>query len=173
MQRRHLLKNGALASCLLAIRPHTFFPSAPQERTGSNPPYLAPQLIRKFIKAAHRDMETVKALLKEYPTLLNAAYDWKGGDFETALGAASHVGHKVMAQYLMDQGAQFNIFTACLFGRMDIVKPVLDFSPDTLYAKGPHGFTLLHHAKRGGDEALEVKEYLLRLGAKEMKVLLY
>jgi hypothetical protein len=32
---------------------------------------------------------------------------------------------------------------------------------------------LLHHAEKGGEEALEVKEYLLSLGAKETKVALY
>lgn len=35
------------------------------------------------------------------------------------------------------------------------------------------GFTLLHHAEKGGEEALEVKEYLLALGAKETKIPLY
>ena len=95
------------------------------------------------------------------------------GDFETGLGAASHVGHKELAQYLLDKGAQANIFTACLFGKIEIVKPMLTAFPKTLNAKGPHGFTLLHHAERGGEEALEVKEYLISLGARETKVPLY
>jgi hypothetical protein len=76
-------------------------------------------------------------------------------------------------QYFLDQGAQANIFTAALFGRMDIIKPMLDFSPSILNAKGPHGFTLLHHANKGGEEALEVKDYLMFLGAKETKIPLY
>ena len=50
---------------------------------------------------------------------------------------------------------------------------MLDFSPTTLYAKGPHGLTLLHHATKGGDEALEVKEYLESLGATKTHVPLY
>ena len=56
---------------------------------------------------------------------------------------------------------------------MDIIKPMLDFFPHALHSKGPHGFTLLHHAQRGGEEALEVKEYLESLGAKETKIPLY
>jgi hypothetical protein len=50
---------------------------------------------------------------------------------------------------------------------------MLDFSPRILNAKGPHGFTLLHHANKGGEEALEVKDYLMFLGAKETKIPLY
>ena len=134
---------------------------------------LDPKTVQEFVGAAHRDMDTVKGLLEEYPTLLNAAHDWKKGDFETALGAASHVGYKELAQYLIDQGAQTNIFTACLFGKINIVKPILEAFPQTLHAKGPHGFTLLHHAERGGDEAVAVKEYLKYLGAKETKIALY
>jgi hypothetical protein len=136
-------------------------------------PQLDRTLVKEFVGAAHRDKDKVTALLAEHPTLLNAAHDWKYGDYETALGAASHVGYKELAQFLIDQGAQANIFTAALFGRIEVLRPMLDFFPSALYALGPHGFTLLHHAERGGDEALEVKEYLLRLGAKETQVALY
>lgn len=51
--------------------------------------------------------------------------------------------------------------------------PLLEAFPFTLHAKGPHGFTLLHHAIRGGDEALEVKAYLESLGTVETKLPLY
>lgn len=139
----------------------------------NNDPQLDKELVQEFVGAGHRDMDKVKSLLEEHPTLLNAAHDWKFGDFETCLGAASHVGFKELAQWLIDQGAQANIFTAALFGRMDIIKPMIDFFPSALNAKGPHGFTLLHHAQKGGEEALEVKEYLESLGAKETKVKLY
>ena len=56
---------------------------------------------------------------------------------------------------------------------LEIVKPMLTAFPTAINALGPHGFTLLHHAEKGGDEALEVKEYLVSLGAKEKKVALY
>ncbi|MCB0547486.1 MAG: hypothetical protein KDD19_07840 [Phaeodactylibacter sp.] len=29
-----------------------------------------------------------------------------------------------------------------------------------LYTKGPHGLSLMHHAKKGGEEALAVVEWL-------------
>jgi hypothetical protein len=136
-------------------------------------PKLNTELVQTFVGKAHSDMDTVKGMLEEYPTLLNAAHDWKYGDFETTLGAASHVGYKELAQYLLDKGAQANIFTAALFGKIEIVKPMLEAFPNTLHAKGPHGFTLLHHAEKGGNEALAVVEYLKSKGASERKVNLY
>jgi len=136
-------------------------------------PQLDKKLVREFVGASHRDMDKVTELLEEYPTLLNAAHDWKYGDFETGLGATSHVGYKELVQYFLDKGAQANIFTACLFGKIEIVKPMISAFPNTLHAKGPHGFTLLHHADKGGEEALEVKDYLVSLGAADRKVALY
>lgn len=134
---------------------------------------LSRQLVQEFVGASHRDMDKVVQMLEEHPTLLNAAHDWKFGDFETGLGAASHVGYKDLALYFLKKGAQANIFTACLFGRLEVVKPMLEAFPEVLHAKGPHGFTLLHHAEKGGEEALAVKEYLLSLGASETKIALY
>lgn len=131
------------------------------------------KIVKEFVGAGHGKVDIVKSLLAEYPNLINTAHDWNNGDFETALGAASHVGHKELAQWLIDHGAQANIFTAALFGKMDILKPMLDFFPKALHSYGPHGFTLLHHANKGGEEALEVKEYLMALGAKETKVSLF
>jgi ankyrin repeat protein len=136
-------------------------------------PKLDKTLVEKFVGAGHGKMDVVKELLEEHPTLLNAAHDWRGGDFETALGAASHVGYKDLAQFLINEGAQTNLFTAALFGKLNIIKPVLEFFPKSLHAKGPHGYTLLHHAIKGGEEAADVVEYLQSLGAKETKVPLY
>ncbi|MDD7887265.1 hypothetical protein PQO00_14780 [Flavivirga sp. 57AJ16] len=136
-------------------------------------PQLDKALVEKFVGASHGKFDIVKELLEEYPTLLNAAHDWRRGDFETGLGAASHVGNKEMAQYFLDHGTQANIFTAALFGKLDIIKPMMRFSPSLINVKGPHCFTLLHHAEKGGDDALEVKDYLLSLGLKEMRIPLY
>lgn len=137
------------------------------------PQQLDRAVVEEFVRVGHSDMDKVKQMLEETPTLLNAAHDWQRGDFETCLGAASHVGYKELARFLLENGAQANIFTACLFGKLEIVKPMLAAFPNTLNAKGPHGFTLLHHAIKGGDEALAVKEYLESLGAKETRIPLY
>ena len=138
-----------------------------------NDPKLDSALVKEFVGKSHSDPDRVKELLEEHPTLLNAAHDWKFGDFETGLGAASHVGNKELVTYFLQQGAQANIFTLALFGKLDILQPILKFQPALLDAKGPHGFTLLHHAKIGGDEALELKTYLESLGATKTKIALY
>ncbi|MBT8239330.1 MAG: hypothetical protein KJN65_11845 [Croceitalea sp.] len=136
-------------------------------------PQLDKKVVQEFVGQSHRDLTRVKELLAEYPTLLNAAHDWRYGDFETGLGAASHVGNIAIVEYLLEKGAQANIFTACVLGKTDIVKAMLTAFPSTLHAKGPHGFTLLHHAEMGGEAAFEIKDYLKSLGASETKVSLY
>jgi len=167
MKRNQFIKTVGIGSLLIPTVPLFSYNKIQED------PQLDKALVQKFVGASHGKFDIVKELLEEHPTLLNAAHDWKYGDFETGLGAASHVGYKELVQYFLDHGAQANIFTAALFGRMDIIKPMLDFSPSILHAKGPHGFTLLHHAVRGGDDALKVKEYLISLGAKETKIPLY
>ena len=166
MKRKQFLNIAGRGGLIMAAVPLVSFTLQSDEQ-------LNKTLVQEFVGASHKDMDKVKAMLEEFPTLLNAAHDWKMGDFETGLGAASHVGYKELAQYFLDKGAQVNIFTACLFGKIDIVKPMLTAFPNTINALGPHGFTLLHHAEKGGDEAMEVKDYLVSLGAKEKKVALY
>jgi hypothetical protein len=166
MNRNQFLKAAGGGGIILVATPFVSFKAQDGEP-------MDKKIVKEFVGVSHKDMDKVKTLLDEYPSLLNAAHDWKQGDFETGLGAASHVGYKELVQYFLNKGAQANIFTACLFGLMDIVKPTLTAFPNTLHAKGPHGFTLLHHANKGGAEALEVKEYLMALGAKETKVSLY
>ncbi len=148
-------------------------PGLVRSASSTAPDPLDKKLVEEFLRVAHNDMDKVKSLLEEHPTLLNAAFDWNGGDFETGLGAASHVGYKELAQYFLEKGAQANIFTACLFGKIKIVKTMLKAFPNVLYAKGPHGYTLLHHAIEGGEDALKVKKYLESLGAKETLIKLY
>lgn len=167
MKRSHFIKSAGMASMLIPATTLFSFKKLEDE------PQLDKALVQEFVGKSHSDPDRVKALLEEHPNLLNAAHDWKFGDFETGFGAATHVGNKELAQYFLDKGAQANIFTAALFGRMDIIKPMLDFSPSILNAKGPHGLTLLHHANKGGDEALEVKEYLMSLGLTKTQFKLY
>lgn len=46
------------------------------------PPALNPELVNEFVLKAHGDFDTVKRLLEQEPELLNAAWDWGGGDLE-------------------------------------------------------------------------------------------
>lgn len=168
MNRSQFIKTGVGSAGTLMLPITSVFSPPFSEKT-----QLDKKIVAEFVGAGHGNFDKVKELLEEYPTLLNAAHDWTNGDFETALGAASHVGYKELAKFLIDKGAQANIFTAALFGRIDIIKPTLNFFPNALHTKGPHGLTLLHHAERGGDQAEEVKDYLISLGAKKTKIEFY
>lgn len=165
MKRNHFIRSIGLGAWMT--------PAMVGRLSTETEPPLDKALVAEFVGVSHRDKSRAEVLLTENPTLLNAAHDWGHGDFETALGAASHVGYMELVTYLLDKGAQTNIFTACLFGQIEIVKSMLNAFPASLHAKGPHGFTTLHHAIRGGNKALEVKAYLESLGAVETKIPLY
>ena len=123
------------------------------------------ELVKQFVIAGHNDLEKVKQLLQQQPGLLNACWDWGGGDFETALEGAGHMGRKDIAEFLLENGARMNLFCAAMLGRLDIVKTTLAAFPNLKTSKGPHGLQLLHHAKKGGEGAVAVLEYLNTIGA--------
>jgi hypothetical protein len=125
--------------------------------------------VKEFVIAGHGNFDKVKTMLQELPTLLYATWDWAGGDFETALEGAGHVGNKEIANYLIEQGARVNIFVLTMLGKTALVKPYLETYPAYLQARGPHGLTLLHHAQKGGEGAKELLEYLQSKGLKETK----
>lgn len=121
---------------------------------------IAPELVCEFVGNAHGDFERVKALLAQEPALLNATWDWGGGDWETALGAAAHMGRADIALYLLEQGARIDIFAAAMLGRLDIVRAIAAAQPNALTSAGPHGIPLLAHAEKGGEAAASVVEFL-------------
>jgi len=123
-------------------------------------PALVASLVQEFIRNAHGDLNRVQELLAREPALINACWDWGGGDFETGLGAAAHMGRKDIAYFLLDHGARLDIFTAAMLGKLDVVRAALTAFPETINTPGPHGIPLIAHAKAGGEEALCVFEYL-------------
>lgn len=172
MSRRALI-TGAVST--FAIPAHAQEKGGPREapftRTydepGFKPSWKKPQLNRTlvadFVIYAHSDLAMVKKLLEMEPALINAAMDWGGGDFETALGGASHIGNREIARYLLKNGARIDIFCAAMMGELEIVKAMLKLEPALKDAKGPHGFPLLFHARAGGEEAADVLEFLQSL----------
>lgn len=122
-------------------------------------------LVMEFVRKCHGDFAGSKQLLAQQPGLLNAAWDWGGGDFETGIEGAGHVGNREIAEFLLANGARMNIFCAAMLGRLDIVKSILTSFPELKTSKGPHGLQLLHHAKKGGEQAKEVLDYLQSIGA--------
>jgi hypothetical protein len=128
------------------------------------PPAIDPDVVQEMVRKAHGDLDRVKQLLAEQPRLANAVWDWGGGDFESALGAAAHVGRRDIAMALLDNGARLDLFAAAMLGKLEIVKAVLQAFPAALTVPGPHGIPLVTHAKAGGTEAQVVYDYLVRLG---------
>ena len=135
--------------------------------TDERPPPLEPELVGEFVLKAHGDLGVVKQLLEEEPALVNAAWDWGGGDWETGLGAASHVGRRDIAEYLLECGARMDVFAAAMLGESEIVRPMLEAQPSLRDARGPHGIPLVAHAEAGGDAAREVLELLQGAGTAE------
>ena len=123
-------------------------------------PALAENLVQEFVGKAHGDLERVQELLAQEPSLINATWDWGGGDFETALGAASHMGRRDIAEFLLNHGARLDLFAATMLGELDIVKAALKAFPEAIQTKGPHGIPLIAHAQAGGEEAKDVLQYL-------------
>jgi hypothetical protein len=58
------------------------------------PARLEPAQVEAFVGNAHGDLAEVERLLDLEPALANAAWDWGGGDWETGLGAAAHMGRR-------------------------------------------------------------------------------
>jgi hypothetical protein len=124
------------------------------------PSPLSPELVQEFVAKAHGDLDAVRELLEREPALVNAAWDWGGGDLETGLGAAAHMGRRDIALFLLDRGARVDVFAAAMLGETEVVRALLTAWPALRDARGPHGIPLLEHAKAGGEQAREVVEVL-------------
>ncbi len=101
--------------------------------------------------------------VEKQPALINATWDWGGGDWETGLGGASHMGRRDIALYLLGHNARMDVFAAAMLGKLEIVKAAVAAFPSLAKVPGPHGIPLIVHARKGGEEAKSVLEFLERL----------
>lgn len=115
---------------------------------------LTPELIREFVIAAHFNFSKVQALLGEHPGLLTVQHQWGENDFEDALGAASHVGNRPIAEFLLEQGSPLTIFAAAMLGRTPDVASFIQADPVQANARGAHQIPVLFHAALSGDTTL-------------------
>jgi hypothetical protein len=125
--------------------------------------------VQDFVIYAHSDLPMVKKLLEREPSVLNGTMDWGGGDWESGLGGASHMGRRDIVEFLLEKGARIDIFCAAMMGQLDAVKSFLALQPQLIDAKGPHGFTLHFHAQVGGKDSESVLEYLQSIKKLELK----
>lgn len=112
-------------------------------------PSIDDVVVAEVVGVSHFNLPRLKELVDKRPELSRATWDWAFGDWETALGAASHVGRRDIAEYLMSKGARADIFTFTMLGEYDVVKSMIGSQPGIQSILGPHGITLLQHAKNG------------------------
>jgi hypothetical protein len=127
-------------------------------------PAHAPELVREMVTVAHFDLARVQELVGARPALARAAWDWGFGDWETPLGAASHMGNRRIAEYLLQEGAPPSLFSAAMLGQVEVVKALVAGQPGAQRLRGPHSISLLAHARMGGEGARAVLDFLQSLG---------
>lgn len=159
MNREDFIKTGALGLVGLAATPALGTTLLQEPKS-----VIDAKRIKEFVVAGHSDLDKVKSMLAEQPSLLNSRYDWGNGDFEEAIEGAGHLGNKEIANYLIEQGSRVNLFVLTMLGKDQIVLPTLEEYPNLITSKGAHGFSLLHHAKVGGSDAQKIFDYLTEKG---------
>src|SRR6478735_1817401 len=171
MNRKNFLQKTLLGTGSILLAPEIF---SGQNTAGkpAAPDPLPAEKVKEFVIAGHGNLDKVKTLLAETPQLLYATWDWGGGDFETALEGAGHVGNKEIANYLIGLGARTNVFVLTMLGKTNIVKNFLETFPQYLKARGPHGLTFFHHAEAGGNDSKELLDYFQSKGLTEGKMAL-
>ncbi|MBX3119145.1 MAG: hypothetical protein KF784_08780 [Fimbriimonadaceae bacterium] len=132
-------------------------------------PQINRQLIQDFIIYAHSDLDMTKKLLDKEPMLINGFIDWGGGDWESGLGGASHMGRHDIVEVFLERGARIDIFTAAMMGQLEAVKAFLTLQPKLIDARGPHGFNLHFHGQLAGKKADEMVAYLQSVKKIELK----
>jgi hypothetical protein len=123
-------------------------------------PQINRQMVQDFVIYAHSELPLVKKLLEKEPALINSVMDWGGGDWESGLGGASHMGRRDIVEFLLEKGARIDLFCAAMLGQLDVIRSLLALQPKLIDAKGPHGISLHVHAAMGGKEAASVLDYL-------------
>jgi uncharacterized protein len=119
--------------------------------------------IRDFVIAGHGNLEKVKNMLAQDPSLLNASYHWSESDAETAIQAAAQVGNAEVAEFLLEKGAPLEICTAAMLNKYDEVRKRIDQDPQQAAALGAHSIPLLPHAVWSGN--LELVRFVYQHGA--------
>lgn len=162
--RRDLIQGGLLMAAGALIPNAAGAQTDPKTSIPDRGPRLDPDLVREFVIAGHGNLDRTRELLDQHPALINAAWDWGGGDWETALGGASHMGNRPIADLLLSRGARMDVFCAAMTGKLEIVRAFLADDPKVVDLKGPHGIPLVRHAQAGKQDA--VVELLVGKGAK-------
>jgi hypothetical protein len=169
--RRDLLKVCSLAFSLGTMKLSAWLVESETLNKGNDQmivsdtfPAQPTELVREMVTVAHFDLNRVKDLAGAHPSLAIAAWDWGFGDWETPLGAASHMGNRPIAEYLISKGAPTSLYSAAMLGQLGVIKALVAAQPGIQHIRGPHSISLLAHARMGGEAARPVFEFLESLG---------
>lgn len=156
LSRRNMFKSSLFGMISLSI-PNLIY--AKEIATHSSPgvileknhkyPSIDDEIAQEVVGKSHFNIDRVKELVYHRPELAKANWDWSFGDWESAIGAASHVGRRDIADFLISKGARPTIFTFAMYGKHEVIKAMIEAKPDLLNFDGPHGISLLSHAKAG------------------------
>lgn len=172
-RKKFLVAGGVAAFATLLPRPQLLAQApAPSTSASVSPspgelpnfpergPQLEPAKVKRFVIAGHANLPIVQEMLAAEPGLINGAWDWGKGDFETALGGAAHMGRHDIAEFLLEHNARMDVFAAAMLGRLEIVKAAVAAFPGIVRVPGPHGIPLIAHAEKGGPGASAVLDFL-------------
>src|SRR4029079_17614865 len=67
-------------------------------------------------------------------------------------------------EFLLENGAPPTLFSATMLGQLELVKAFMAAMPGAQRIRGPHGISLMTHAKMGGPGADAVVKYLESIG---------
>jgi hypothetical protein len=169
-ERRDLLKFASVAIPMGALKMGLRMPGLEPDVANLHLPIAdtfpvqPAEIVRETVTVSHFDLKRVKELVESRPSLAKACWDWGFGDWESAIGAASHVGNRAIAEFLISKGARPSLFSAAMLGQVDVVKAFVAAQPGIQKIRGPHGITLLAHARSGGAGAKNVYDFLQSLG---------
>jgi len=153
VSRKAFLLQTTFAAAAIAA-PRLLAQTSPPPGASPAIPDRGPQIesvrVKEFVIAGHANLDKVKEMLAAQPALINATWDWGGGDFETALGGASHMGRADIAEVLLAHNARMDLFAAAMLGKIEIVKAAVAAFPQIVHVPGPHRIPLIAHAEKGG-----------------------
>ena len=149
--RRSFLAAGMAAASTLALSRLRGASASAAPAEIARPAPQDPDRVFEFVRAGHGNLARVKEMLAADPRLALAAWDWGAGDWETALGGASHLGNREIARYLLEHGARQDLFCSAMLGERDAVLALVAAHPALANTDGPHGLSLLYHAAISGD----------------------
>lgn len=164
--RRDAISLGAAATASAVVPVAVCSPQDDRKQSYSKVdfPHHEPKYVQEVVRFSHFNLDAVREIVEARPALAKSAWDWGFGDWESALGAASHMGNREIAQLLIKHGARPNLFTFAMLGNLEVVRATIKANPGIQRIYGPHCISLLNHARAGGEESLKVVEYLETLG---------